>query len=1322
METANVTSMDDDGNIKVSIDYEACIACGRCVTACKHGARFFTDDTERFFEDLRSGVPISIMTAPAIKTNIPEYKRLFTYLRKLGVKRIFDVSLGADICIWGLVRYIEKTGVRPLITQPCPVVVAYCEMHRQDLLKRLSPVHGPMASAAVYMKKYLGMVDRIAAISPCIAKKLELTDTGLWDYNVTFAMMLEYIKEKGIELPPEETDFDHDESGLGSLFPVPGGLKENVEYFLGKKLHITKAEGYDLYEKLNQYADTPEEFLPDLYDVLNCIEGCNLGPAHSDDRTLFEIDKTMNNTRRKVTEDVKREHYESLYKLYDETFDLSDFMREYKPQQTAVPLITNTDIKIALGLLGKTDYEKQHVDCGACGSGTCHAMARKIALNLNIPANCIFKSKEDIKTEHEENLLAQSRLAGMEKTHEADERMRIMLDANPHINVLFDYNFKVVDCNPAALRFMGVETKEELVAGFIEKITKSIPTHQPDGRISESLADKLAAVVKEGYVKFDTVLVMDGKNRDLDVEFRKIPYKNSFGVVGYIYDMTAIREKEAELARARELSEIRLAELNETTTRLNAVISNYSGVIWSVDKDETITLFNGLYLDKLGITPAFLEGKKLAAAEKRYRHLDVLENIRKTFTEGPQDWVSEIDGGMFRSHTVPMYDEYGQITGVVGSTQDITEMIGLQKKLETESATLQTMFNSVPDLIFCKDLNFKYTRCNAAFLSYFGIKEKKLVGKNDINGLKLPKESAAEFRAMDAAVINDKKAVIYEEHIPAPNGNKRLFETSKVPLLQGDRVVGIMGIARDITERKALEEAAQSANKAKSSFLSTMSHEIRTPMNAIIGMTSIGKSAMDIERKDYSFNKIEDASKHLLGVINNILDMSKIEAGKFELSPAEFNFERMLQRVANVVNYKIAEKRQKFNIYIDRDIPEFLIGDDQRLAQVITNLVGNAVKFTPEEGTIRIGTYFLGEENGECTIKITVSDTGIGVSPEQQARLFKSFQQAEGSTARKFGGTGLGLAISKSIVEMMGGTIWIESELGKGSTFAFTAQAKRNGADGRNPSDKSSDWTGVRIIAADDDADTNALLKKITKKFNAHCDTALNGEDMLALIRQNEPYSICFISRKLPDTDSLHIARALKEKTANTTAVVMILDANDPDTFEKDAKAAGVDVFENRPLFPSNIIDTINGILGLKQKQTECTECAEGVNLERYRMLLAEDVEINREIVIALLEPTGLQIDCAENGREALKIFLTAPDKYDIIFMDIQMPEMDGLEATRNIRASENKKAKTIPIIAMTANVFKEDIENCIAAGMNNHIGKPVDFGEVLRILKMHLK
>ena len=425
METANITFQDSNGNIKVRIDDEKCIVCGLCISACKHDARYYVDDTERFFEDLAKGVPISIMAAPAIRTNIPEYKRVYTYLKSLGVNKIYDVSLGADISIWGHVRYLEKHR-EPMITQPCPVIVMYLEIYRHDLLKKLSPVHGPMGSASVYMRKYQGISDNIAALSPCIAKSIEFRDTGIAQYNITFPKLLNYLEDNYVILPIEETEYDHEESGLGTIFPVPGGLKENIEYFLGQNPYILRAEGFNVFEKLNEYAETPDEFLPDVFDVLSCVEGCNLGPACSHSQGLFEIDKVMDNRRKHATLDRDRKYYEDVYKKFDERFELSDFLREYNTISTHTPEITDADINKAYELLGKNDYEKQNVDCGACGSETCHDMARKIALGVNIPINCIVKAMEDAKTEHEHYVLANEQLEKAEV--DIAETKNILLD------------------------------------------------------------------------------------------------------------------------------------------------------------------------------------------------------------------------------------------------------------------------------------------------------------------------------------------------------------------------------------------------------------------------------------------------------------------------------------------------------------------------------------------------------------------------------------------------------------------------------------------------------------------------------------------------------------------------------------------------------------------------------------------------------------------------------------------------------------------------------------------------------------------------------
>jgi signal transduction histidine kinase len=316
---------------------------------------------------------------------------------------------------------------------------------------------------------------------------------------------------------------------------------------------------------------------------------------------------------------------------------------------------------------------------------------------------------------------------------------------------------------------------------------------------------------------------------------------------------------------------------------------------------------------------------------------------------------------------------------------------------------------------------------------------------------------------------------------------------------QGNKYIGL-GYIYDMREQNKLKAKvetslfeAQEANRAKSDFLANMSHEIRTPINAIVGMTNIGKTASDMTKMSYCFNRIEDASNHLLGIINDILDISKIESGKLALSPSEFNFERMLHRVSNVVSLRMEEKQQSFKVVVDRAIPEIIIGDEQRLAQVITNLVGNAVKFTPEKGLIRVGAYLLGEKDGVCTIEISVIDSGIGISAAQQANLFQPFHQAEASTTRKYGGTGLGLAISKRIVEMMGGEIWIDSELGKGATFGFTVQMKRRETKNSSLLEHGINWKNVRIMAVDDDPDVLVYFREIMQGFGVTCDTARGG-------------------------------------------------------------------------------------------------------------------------------------------------------------------------------------------------------------------------------------
>jgi len=423
-----------------------------------------------------------------------------------------------------------------------------------------------------------------------------------------------------------------------------------------------------------------------------------------------------------------------------------------------------------------------------------------------------------------------------------------------------------------------------------------------------------------------------------------------------------------------------------------------------------------------------------------------------------------------------------------------------------------------------------------------------------------------------------------------PRSGSRIYDMSLKVLntKYGDVYSKIVAL-EDITDIQNALDQAKESSRAKSDFLANMSHEIRTPLNAIIGMTLIGKKTGDSEGKIHALNKIGDASSHLLGVINDVLDMAKIEADKLIIDPVEFNFKHMIDKILAVIHFRADEKQQKMILDIDDQIPDYVIGDDQRLAQVMTNLLANAVKFTPEGGKIELHVKLAEETDEFCELLVTVKDNGIGISPDKHKKLFDSFEQANNDISRDYGGTGLGLAIAKRIIEMMDGTIRVESDLGKGAAFIFTIRVKRS------------------------------------------------------------------------------------MKT------------------EKDSEKSSVGG------------DTITGMFTGK------------------RLLIAEDVEINREILIALLEDSGLIIDCAENGKEALEMISFSPDKYDIVFMDLQMPFMGGLEATRLIRELPSVREKRLPIIAMTANVFKDDIDACINAGMDDHLGKPLDIDKVVEALHKYI-
>ncbi len=887
----------------------------------------------------------------------------------------------------------------------------------------------------------------------------------------------------------------------------------------------------------------------------------------------------------------------------------------------------------------------------------------------------------------------------------------------------------LVDCNYSTVKMLKYTCKEEILMTHPSKLS---PPVQPDGRESFEKAEEMMKIALiNGYHRFEWMhRKADGEDFPVEVSLTPVTLKGKIVIHCLWRDITEHKKTEELLIRSQKVEKL------SEQLRVFRMLSEASGQGIGMAKMDTSINYCNPTLLRLLEEPDIehLKGKTFLSYYPKPEHQRLEKEILPTLMKRKQ-WTGEMNFLSRKGRIIPTIQNFFLVTDkddkplFVG---DIITDISEQKKAEEELHKLSRAVEFSPVSVVITDIDGNIQYVNPNFTKVTGYSFDEVIGQNpkilQSGGMK------ADFYKELWDTIKSGNIWRGDFENKKKNGETYWESASISPIVgeSGD-ILSFVAVKLDVTEKKCAEkelekakEIAESATKAKGDFLANMSHEIRTPMNAILGLNYLQRKTDLNHKQDEYARKIEYSAKNLLGIINDILDFSKIEAGKLDIEEIGFNLNDVLDNLSNMMIVKVQGKEIELIIAKDKDVPDYLLGDPLRLGQILINLSTNAIKFT-DKGEVVVSVEKVKLNKKSATLKFSVSDTGIGLSEEQKNKLFQSFQQADTSTTRKYGGTGLGLSISKKLVELMHGNIGVDSVVGKGSTFYFTANFKVSER-------RKKERTGVipeiiknlNILVVDDSKTLLAMLSSYCKSLTFNVQTAENGEDALRILRNDCSISVVIMDWKMPGKDGLSVFREIKsDPNIKPKPKLILITAYEGDKVFTQAEELGIDGFLNKPVKESMILSAVADAFGVtitseistgkKKDKADALKSIRGASL-----LLVEDNEINQQVAVELLESEGLVVEVADNGKIAVDMISNNRGKYNLVLMDLQMPVMDGYTATETIR--KNKDFDSLPIIAMTADAMSGVEEKVHKAGMNGYVTKPINVDELYRTLAKWIK